>query len=323
MYSIDALDAYDNIFAAVKNRQAFIPPRHDFESKSISEKAKTAFLQRLNNEIKIEKCSKIFTLGCCFMREVEAQLINMGCNLSIESFESNEELRAPQPSLLNTYNVAALLGRIERTISSIPYSINEATEQITNNRWVDLFLNENAEPTGNENLLRIRESIRWLHQDIEKSDMVIISFSLIEGWFDHETGVYITRPPTRNFCLKNPGRFEFRRLGIDEVNTVISKIIYKLRAKTNAPIIILISPVPARATFYGDSLALSSYYQRTVIRACVENIINFHHNVHYFPSLEIFNYVGPHAFNEEYKEVTKDFYATFSKILFDKIVKTD
>jgi hypothetical protein len=315
MDHIPSAAAYENLFSTVKNKQAYVPPKYISESGQFDFTAEHSLIPALPPKFKIKETDQIFSIGCCFMREIENSLNDQGYELLVTEFanESNKELGFQESSLLNMYHLGATMSRLKRSLSDNPYLVEEAAEPTGGGNWADLYLNENASPVNAELLIKRRYELNRLYHHLKEADLIVISLSLIEGWFDKQHGVYLTRPPSRNYCIKNPDRFEFRRLSyIDTVN-YLSEMISLIKSRSKAKILFTISPVPPRATFLNEPILKSSFYQKSILRGAIDNVAAEHSDVDYFPSLEIFNYIGPSSYSDDYKQIKPSYITSFVK----------
>jgi hypothetical protein len=290
MYSINGSEAFHQLYDNIRKKTHQIPPKSDKVQQNGS-----CLLPKVFPKFHITPGQKIFTIGSCFARNVEKELIDAGYKVPVAGFKLNaNELGHPDPHALNEYNAGTLIQRLENLTGVRPYT-DEMGLELSEKGYRDLFLHYQCEPVTLERLLERRKQIDELYQEIMDSDVVIITLGLIECWYDSKFDCYLNAAPSLTFLNENPGRFFFRRMDLEDVMPRLSKVVEVLKDKN---ILITVSPIPLEATFMPQHAVLSNCYSKSVLRVCSEMLYTKYPNVDYFPSYEIVMSGGVHVFVE-------------------------
>lgn len=138
-------------------------------------------------------------------------------------------------------------------------------------------------------------------------EVFVVTLGLSEVWFDNHTGLAFAEFP------KFPELFPMERRRLEFVDSTASlrnlQAVVALLHKINSAmqIIVTVSPVPLRATFFKRSIfASNSLSKAALLQAAIE--LSFANpNVHYFPSYEIALFLNQGAtFDWDGRHVTAD-----------------
>ena len=260
------------------------------------------FVPRIDPQLKINSNDRIFTIGSCFARAVEAVLPARG--ICVESagqeiafqpdpkkprdgkeYKYTRLLKENLPSIFNLYNTFSIKNNLKWSLDHDLSFPEEALLQVEDNFWTDphgcQYL---LPPLYKEEVISLRRIVNNVISRIKKCRIIIITLGLIEVWYDEYTGLFLNTTPTND-----PERFSFHLTTFEE-NMQNLEDIYALFTKycpTDFQIIVTVSPVPLLATFTGRDVVVANTYSKSLLRSVAETWVACHNNVHYFPSYEI------------------------------------
>ena len=301
MFAASGPDAWRRMFANVKKRTFRMPPKSDTRSYDDG-----GIFPIIDPPFKLKPGSKVFTIGSCFAREVEAVLAGMGFDVPVSRFTMHEgELDLPAPHLLNEYNAGTIIQRLESVSGSFSFEGDKGVEQVPNG-VLDMFLHIGSAPVTPERLQERRRQIDELYKEILSADVVVITLGLVESWYDKLYDCYLNRAPTQRWCNAEPDRFQFQRMDLEDVHSRMSRAIELLIGLGVRRILVTVSPVPLEATFMSDSNPIANSYSKAVLRVSADLLAKAHPDiVSYFPSFEIVNSYGTRAFLEDNTHVER------------------
>lgn len=244
---------------------------------------------------------KVFTIGSCFARHIERKL--KGFNLPTLQF-SAPYAEAPHSSntLLNEYNPGTMSQRISFALSGTV--LPEETIVETKDGYIDLSL-PGGFPVAFNRAVERRKEIAAIYEELNQSDVVVITLGFVEAWFDEVTGLYLNQMPPPNVLKASGSRFVFRRLDVEEVLPLLDSAVNML-VEANLKVLLTVSPVPLGSTFSGVDAVLANEYSKSVLRVCAQTIYDRYDTVDYFPSYEIVRLCGEPAYEQDNVHVRVD-----------------
>ena len=137
-------------------------------------------------------------------------------------------------------------------------------------------------------LFNRREQIKAFFKQAFTADVLIITYGLIEAWYDCETDLYLNEMPAPRFALRNPDRFKFKALTVTDCKAVIEDIVALVRrhSKPEQKLLFTVSPVPMGRTFTTDDVIVANTTSKTTLRVAVLEVITEKDGIDYFPSFE-------------------------------------
>jgi hypothetical protein len=289
-------EAWKNLSQGHSNQLSYIPaktgPNYNTQYDGIG------VIPNFIEKFKFDKNDQIFTIGSCFAREIESHLYHTGFNMlytkftpSIQSFRQHEQGEypiLPTSHLINEYNVGAIVQRIENAFNIFQYDVNAGVQE-HGEFYKDMFLHGDSFPVTITQLIQRRKEVEQFYKELTNADIVIITFGLIECWYDNKYNVFLNKTPSYDHVKLHPGRYDFHRLTYDEVIQKIERIITLLTTfgKPNVKILFTVSPVQLDATFTKQNCILATSYSKAILRSAVGSICDNYSFVDYFPSYEI------------------------------------
>lgn len=245
--------------------------------------------------------ARVFTIGSCFARNIEEALLPLGAVLPTRRFAPPKSEYPNRPSgLLNEFNPGAVARRILDAFDGLESPAETIVPSGTGH--ADLLLVGGGDVTLERALAR-RQEIADIYRDLPGADATIVTLGLAECWFDRRTGRYLNRAPPFGMATSEPGRFEFRRLGVTQSLALLVPAFERL-AEAGMKTIVSVSPVPLSTTFTPNDAMVADGYSKSVLRVCADELARSFPNVDYFPSLEIVRSGGPWAYEADGVHVT-------------------
>jgi hypothetical protein len=230
--------------------------------------------------------AKIFTIGSCFARNIEAQLRSHKVFTREFTFPAEETRVGGANTLLNEYNAGAIAARISNAATQS--SLDDALLIENKGGYIDMLLSGGV-PVSKERGLERRAEMNDLYANMVKSDLLIVTLGLVEAWYDTETGMYLNQSPAL-LLGGNPEfgkRFELHVLDTEACVELLAPA-FELAFKNGLKQLMLtVSPVPLQTTFSGEDAVTANFYSKSTLRGTAEQLTRMFDNVDYFPSYEM------------------------------------
>jgi tetratricopeptide (TPR) repeat protein len=133
---------------------------------------------------------------------------------------------------------------------------------------------------------------------IAQADCFILTLGVAPAFFDRDTGEFVMPKSTQITANSLSDKFYFRTTSVSENVENIKILIDKIRdISPSIKIILTVSPVPLMASFEYDSCVVADCISKSIMRVTAHEIIanSGIKNIHYWPSFEIFRWVGSHS----------------------------
>jgi hypothetical protein len=268
---------------------------------------------------KLEKISahhKVSTMGSCFAQHLGRYIENSGLNFYKPEMGTNllndDELKKRNYGIFsarygNIYTVKQLLQLFQRAFNNF---LPEENFWKLSEKYVDPFRPQ-IEPDGflNENALIEDRNLHLSHvRDIfYKSDFLIITLGLTEGWRSKVDGAVFPIAPGVHGGRYDPDKHEFINFSLTEIENDLELFINSLKAiNSSIKIILTVSPVPLAATYENRHVLVSTNYSKSVLRVVADNIEKKYNEVVYFPSYEIITSPTSqgHYYQDDFRQIT-------------------
>ena len=244
----------------------------------------------------ISRSDKILTIGSCFARNIERALKQLDLNV-LSSYVPG---MVGDDNISNKYTSRSILSDLKMALSDHVPTDEELCRTIYVN---DKGMARNlafggAGSVKGDVFAEVLNSSRKFYENLAKlrdADVVILTFGLIETWYDTTNEIYLNIPPSMGEIKKEPGRFALHVLSYEDVRADMTEIFSLIREKGKAGVQILatVSPVPLHNTFRDQDCLQANSYSKAVQRAALEEVLGKFDNVHYFPSYEMVALAAP------------------------------
>ena len=252
------------------------------------------YFDKLNTDLKINKQTKIVSMGSCFAGEIKNHLVNAGYSY-LQEEDDKEHLFADDCSYRKASHRKRLGSCAWERVFTLPCfrQIMEYTFGAVN--YPDRLLDAK---NGCHDLLRTKIiyknkkiATKDIPDHIEKSqkvlsgcDVFIFTMGLVEIW---EMGQMVLATSPQHGRYKADCSFRVQKY--DEIMRDLERGYNLWRAfNKNARFILTVSPVHMMASYREDVDVLSATcYSKSVLRAVANDFVADHPEVSYFPSYEI------------------------------------
>jgi tetratricopeptide (TPR) repeat protein len=244
---------------------------------------------RFTLSFSVEPGAKVFTMGSCFARHVEAALALRGFDVVTRGPAARQLLSDLGSNSLNLFGVASIYNELSWALGEgTPFNEEANFVEFTPGKFVDLHLPASVRPASLDTVRKRRSMVNQLTREVVDSKLVIITLGLAELWFDNLTSTYLNFAPRKAMIAGYPDRFALHVLDFDTTARLLRASIRLLRRKAREDqcIVLTVSPVPLLLTFTKQDVITANLYSKSVLRAAAEEIAAEEKAVDYFPSYE-------------------------------------
>lgn len=267
----------------------------------------------------LNDASTIFTIGSCFARSIEEHLSKFGYTIPMLGFGVPKEEFPSRPNgILNKYAMPSILNDLEWTLSVREF----ASEQKRNAHLLEpvIKLGDQAIDLDLAGYIAVSESRalerrRQIYQtniNAFSADVVVMTFGLLETWWDAERKRYILQMPSPQMVAAYPGRFHFSTMSFHDAYDYAKRAIDCILNHGNpaTKFLITTSPVPLHASFSGEDVLIANTFAKSTLRSICGHLVRDYDQVDYFPSYEsVMLSKAPGVWRDDLTHVTGDFVA--------------
>ncbi len=247
-------------------------------------------LPRINPSFSISKEDTIFTIGSCFARNIERQLIVEGFNVAARHFPSLcDETGVKIPSeAMNKFVAGSILNEIRWALDPATSFDERSIVPVRENRYIDTQLAVSLLPAPLELVRAVRHAVSKYMSYLRDAKIIIMTLGLAEGWYDKETKLYMNTPPHRGTIKLFPDRFELHVLSYEDIVSALEDIIDCLRKHGHPDfrMLLTVSPVALGSTWTDNDAMVANTYSKAVQRAAAGYITTKYDFIDYLPSYE-------------------------------------
>ena len=250
----------------------------------------------------VKSDGRFFTVGSCFARNIATHLTNNGYNAA--TFEMAEDLNSPISN-------AFILDLVRRP----------ATEQIELlAHWIRTIFPESGTPDVSKAVDRHMQLIGRMADQLRLADCVVLTLGNIVDFFKSDADPskalldkifpkIVAMPPSEDIEVRSGAASRLKAKGAvlrlasyGETLEAIALCLQGIRALTQAPIVVTLSPVPIDSVIGLAESDLCSAIEvdcvsksrlRSAFDECLPALPNGDAAIHYFPSFEIVRWVAP------------------------------
>ncbi|MCE1226837.1 MAG: GSCFA domain-containing protein [Geobacteraceae bacterium] len=146
-------------------------------------------------------------------------------------------------------------------------------------------------------------TVNELNELLITCDVFILTLGVAPCFFDSETAKFVMPRPTALNSRALAEKYRFRTTSVAEnVNNVVYLLSYVRKINPSVKIIISESPVPLHMTFEFRSAIMADCLSKSTLRVAAHEIVNNSDlkEIYYWPSFEIFRWLGCHIANPVY-----------------------
>jgi hypothetical protein len=244
-------------------------------------------------KFQLKQTDRFFTIGSCFARNVERQLIARGMDVLNTTCRIDGSLysnggSAARNSALNAYTPHSMRDLVRFAARDDWQSVGTLQVDEQGNSWCDMLL-AGLRYLSPEELLGVREQLRNTYLSLAQADVCILTLGYTESWYDEEHRMFTNRSPAGARQTSRYGdRFSFFNADASAVQTALEDIIEAIGMQTQnrAKIILTVSPVPMSGTYTPMDVICANTYSKSTLLTSARQVANKFDHVDYFPSYE-------------------------------------
>lgn len=238
----------------------------------------------------IQRDDPVFTIGSCFARNIESQMLAEGFNVAIARFNEICEAEgvAIPPATLNKFVVHSIANELSWALDPNDAYPEGLAMMVGRDRYLDFQLAPGLRPNTQSHVMAMRRAVTRYMALAGQASVIVITLGLVEAWYDNVTGLYLDYGPLKAMVEREPDRFELHVLDYNEIITSFERIIRILTrfGRPDVRILMTVSPVALGMTFTDSDALVANCYSKSVQRAAAEYLYRKHDIVDYFPSYE-------------------------------------
>lgn len=236
----------------------------------------------------LEPGEKIFTIGSCFARNIEAELARRGFAIPMRDLFRVGPFAGLGNEIVNNYGTPSIFNELAWAFGEEPF--DEASEfvELSDGRFVDLHIANSVRPGALDEVRVRRAALLEATRQLAGCRVLVMTLGLVELWFDTRSGRYLNTAPLPMILHRWPDRFELHVLSFDEAHGYLRRAldIAARHARPDLRVILTVSPVPMFATHRRADVLVANGYSKAVLRAVAEHVWMEDARVSYFPSFE-------------------------------------
>ena len=295
------------------NNPYFGKPGRQFWKKAISE-VPPGFLENLSNpQIKINRSTRVSSMGSCFAQRIGQFLESSSFNFTryeIPILDSESILDTTLVSSANYGNIYTVRHALQLLNRSTGQRKSQIEPWEKNGRWIDPYRSgvTNIGFGSYEELVNDRtKHLNAVLKMFSETEVIIFTLGLTEGWVHKASQDAVPNAPGVIAGSEKIEDFYFHNFSVSEVISDLSRFVKELKTiNSKIQIILTVSPVSLKATFENQHVLLSNTYSKSVLRVAAEEVANEFKCVEYFPSFEIIMNPSRRAtlFMNDFREVS-------------------
>ncbi len=272
--------------AAIENRKT--NPFSTWGDRGASNRVEPMTLPNFAVPFKLERGESIFTVGSCFARNVETELIRRGFRIPAREIFRLPEFAKVETGVINNYGTPSIYNEIAWAFGEQPFVVEDHLLEIMPGKFADQHLTPSLRPESLDVVKARREAITASYRAAAECRTIIMTLGLSEVWFDTKTNYYLNVSPRPAMLRQFPDRYELHVLSYEEIYSYLSKAIDILRRNCSPDMrmLLTVSPVPLTNTHREEDVIVANAYSKAVLRTAAETIVTQLPFVTYYPSFE-------------------------------------
>jgi hypothetical protein len=272
---------------AVENRKT--NPNTYWGNRSLNNRVEPIALPEFYPSFNLKPGESIFTIGSCFARHVEDELMKRGFRTPVRELMKDPLFADLETGVLNNYGTPSIYHELAWAFEADrPFVPKEHLLEVKPGKFIDIHLPPTVAAADWETVVARRKAIRKLTRAAADCRVVIITLGLAEVWFDTVTGYYLNDVLRPALVRLHPSRFELHVLSYEEAYGFLEKalLLLKNRGRKDLRVVLTVSPVPLMATHRPMDVMVANTYSKSVLRAAADAVCAKYDWIDYFPSFE-------------------------------------
>lgn len=255
---------------------------------------------------------RIFTIGSCFARNVEKELLARGYRIPMLDLLAKPAFDGVDAGVVNNFGTPSIYNELAWAFGAETFDEERGFVEVQNGRFIDLHMISSIKPAPLDLLQKRRKALNKAIRMLKKCRVLIMTLGLVELWWDTEAQVYLNTAPLPSILKSWPGRFELHVLTFEECRDYLDRALDLCfeHGHRNLQIILTVSPVPMMLTHRRMDVITANSYSKSVLRSVAEHIVSARERVCYFPSYESVTHSDRSiAWTDDFVHVTEDIVA--------------
>ncbi|MBC2776736.1 GSCFA domain-containing protein [Parasphingopyxis marina] len=230
----------------------------------------------------------IFTIGSCFARNVEAELLARGFKIPMRQLFNTPAFEGLAPEIVNNFGTPSIYNEFAWAFGEERFDEAKAIVEVGENRYADLHIVNSVRPGPLDDVLARRRGLMEATRTLADCRVLVMTLGLAEVWWDEEAQTYLNTVPLPGVMKAMPGRFSLHVLSFEECHDYLRRALdlaFK-HGRDDLRVILTVSPVPMFATHRREDVLVANSYSKSVLRAVAEQIVTADQRIVYFPSYE-------------------------------------
>jgi hypothetical protein len=236
----------------------------------------------------LEPGERIFTIGSCFARHVEGELLARGFKIPMRDLFKTGAFQGLEPEIVNNFGTPSIYNEFAWAFGEEVFDEDKAIVKIGENRYADLHMVNSVRPGPFDAVLARRRGLMEATRALAECRVLIMTLGLAEVWWDEEAQSYLNTGPLPGVMKAMPERFSLHVLSFEECHDYLRRAldIAFRHGRSDLRVILTVSPVPMMATHRREDVIVANSYSKSVLRAVAEHVVVADERVAYFPSYE-------------------------------------
>ncbi|MEM8695958.1 MAG: GSCFA domain-containing protein [Pseudomonadota bacterium] len=237
---------------------------------------------------KFKRKERIFTIGSCFARNVETELIKRGFRIPMRELLSKPAFDGVDLEVVNNFGTPSIYNELAWAFDAEQFDEARGFIEVQAGKYIDLHMINSIRPASIEILRERRKGLGEAVRMLAKCRVLIITLGLIELWWDEQAQTYLNTAPLPSILKKSPERFALHVLSFEECRDYLDRAldICFANGRKDLQVVLTVSPVPMMYTHRRMDVMTANSYSKSVLRTVAEHIVANRDRVCYFPSYE-------------------------------------
>jgi tetratricopeptide (TPR) repeat protein len=261
---------------------------------------------------KLKRKERIFTIGSCFARHVETELIQRGFRIPMRDLLAQPAFSDVDTEVVNNFGIPSIYNELAWAFGAENFDEDLAFVEVQKDKFVDLHMVNSIRPAPLELVRERRRGLIEATRTLAKCRVLIMTLGLVELWWDEQAQLYLNTAPLPSVMKKWPERFSLHVLNFEDCRDYLNRALDLCFANgpKNLQVILTVSPVPMMQTHRRMDVMTANSYSKSVLRAVVEHIVTERDQICYFPSYESVTYSDRQiAWADDFVHVSSDIVA--------------
>lgn len=261
---------------------------------------------------KLKRNESIFTIGSCFARHVETELIQRGFRIPARDLLAMPTFTDVGTEVVNNFGIPSIYNELAWAFGEQRFSEDLAFVEVQKDKFVDLHMVNSIRPAPLELVRERRRGLIEATRTLAKCRVLIMTLGLVELWWDEQAQIYLNTSPLPSVLNRWPERFSLHVLNFDDCRDYLNRTLNLCFANgpKNLQIIMTVSPVPMMQTHRQMDVITANSYSKSVLRAVAEHVVTERSQVCYFPSYESVTHSDRQiAWTDDFVHVSSDIVA--------------